>query len=152
MLGSTSLHPTYINYKFLTGKMTLTINQEIYSQLLSTYQPRIIKTEQENEQFLEIVEELLARNDLTPEENTLLELLVKLIEDFEDKHYQINSSTPASRVLHLMEAQNLKIDNLIDVFGSLEIANKAIKGELEFSAKQAEVLAKLFNVSSSLFN
>jgi HTH-type transcriptional regulator / antitoxin HigA len=60
--------------------MTLTINREIYSQLLSTYQPRIIKTEEENEQFLEIVEELLARNDLTPEEDTLLELLVKLIE------------------------------------------------------------------------
>jgi HTH-type transcriptional regulator / antitoxin HigA len=34
--------------------MTLTINREIYSQLLSTYQPRIIKTEEENEQFLEI--------------------------------------------------------------------------------------------------
>lgn len=52
-----------------------------------------------------------------------------------------------------MEAQNLKIDNLVDVFGSLEIANKAIKGELEFSAKQAEVLAKLFNVSySGLFH
>jgi HTH-type transcriptional regulator/antitoxin HigA len=72
--------------------MTLTINREIYSQLLSTYQPRIIKTEEENEQFLEIVEELLARKNLTPEEDTLLELLVKLVEDFEDKHYQINSS------------------------------------------------------------
>jgi HTH-type transcriptional regulator / antitoxin HigA len=140
-----------LNMTKTTGKMTLTINREIYSQLLSTYQPRIIKTEEENEQFLEIVEELLARNDLTPEEDTLLELLVKLIEDFEDKHYQINSSTPASRLLHLMEAQNLKIDDLIDVFGSLEVANKAIKGELQFSTKQAEVLAKLFHVSYSLF-
>ena len=70
--------------------MTLTINREIYSQLLSTYQPRIIKTEEENEQFLEVVEELLARKDLTPEEGTLLELLVKLIEDFEDKHYSVS--------------------------------------------------------------
>jgi HTH-type transcriptional regulator / antitoxin HigA len=135
----------------ITGKMTLTINREIYSQLLSTYQPWIIKTEEEKEQFLEIVEELLARKDLTPEEDTLLEFLVKLIEDFEDKHYQINSSTPASRLLHLMEAQNLKVDDLIDVFGSLEVANKAIKGELKFSAKQAKVLAKLFHVNSSLF-
>jgi HTH-type transcriptional regulator / antitoxin HigA len=131
--------------------MTLTINGEIYSQLLSTYQPRIIKTEEENEQFLEIVEELLARNDLTSEEDTLLELLVKLIEDFEDKHYQINSSTPASRLLHLMEAQNLKVDDLINVFGSLEVVNKAIKGELEFSAKQAEALAKIFHGNFSLF-
>lgn len=70
--------------------MTLTINREIYGQLLSRYQPRIIKTEEENEEFLEIVEELLTPNDLTLEED-ILELLVKLIEDFEDKHYQINS-------------------------------------------------------------
>ncbi|WP_260675958.1 MULTISPECIES: hypothetical protein [Nostocales] len=36
--------------------MTLTINPEIYSQLLSKYQPRIIKTEAENDKFLEIVD------------------------------------------------------------------------------------------------
>jgi HTH-type transcriptional regulator/antitoxin HigA len=60
-----------------------------YSSLLSQYQPRIIKNEDENERFLEIVESLLSRKNLTPEEDTLLELLVKLIEDFEEKHYQI---------------------------------------------------------------
>ena len=60
-----------------------------YSSLLSQYQPRIIKNEDENERFLEIVESLLYRKNLTPEEDTLLELLVKLMEDFEEKHYQI---------------------------------------------------------------
>jgi len=60
-----------------------------YSSLLSQYQPRIIKNEDENERFLEIVESLLSRKNLTPEEDTLLELLVKLIEYFEEKHYQI---------------------------------------------------------------
>ncbi|MCW6050293.1 hypothetical protein K4039_09395 [Lyngbya sp. CCAP 1446/10] len=51
-------------------------------------------TEEENEIYLEIVEELISRTNLNPEEDALLELLVKLIEDFEDKHYQINTSTP----------------------------------------------------------
>jgi len=60
-----------VNMTKITGKMTLTINPEIYSQLLSKYQPRIIKTEEENEKFLEIVEELLSRSYLTPEEDTL---------------------------------------------------------------------------------
>lgn len=64
---------------FITGKMTLTINPEIYSQLLSKYQPRIIKTEAENDKFLEVVEELLSRPNITPEENTLLELFVNLL-------------------------------------------------------------------------
>ena len=35
----------------ISGKMTLTINSEIYSQLLSKYQPRIIQTEAENEVY-----------------------------------------------------------------------------------------------------
>jgi HTH-type transcriptional regulator / antitoxin HigA len=82
--------------------MTFIFNSDIYSELLSQHQPRIIKTEEENEKFLETVEELLSRSHLTPEEDALLELLVKLIEDFEDNHYQLNVSAPRSRLLHLM--------------------------------------------------
>ncbi|WP_193372250.1 hypothetical protein [Nostoc punctiforme] len=52
--------------------MTLTFNSDIYSQLLSQHQPWIIKTEEENEKFLETVEELLSRSHLTPEEDALL--------------------------------------------------------------------------------
>jgi HTH-type transcriptional regulator/antitoxin HigA len=134
-----------------TGKMTLTINPEIYSQLLSKYQPRIIKTEEENDKFLEIVEELLSRPHLTPEEDTLLELFVKLIEDFEDKHYQLNASTPHSRLLHLMEAQSLSKTDLVQIFGSSEIADKVINGELEITQKQAETLGSFFHVDAKLF-
>ncbi|WP_226889005.1 hypothetical protein [Nostoc sp. MG11] len=57
--------------------MTLTFNLDIYSQLLSQHQPRIIKTEEENDKFLETVEELLFRSHLTPEEDALLELFSK---------------------------------------------------------------------------
>jgi HTH-type transcriptional regulator / antitoxin HigA len=134
-----------------SGKMTLTINSEIYSQLLAKYQPRIIQTEAENEEFLQVVEELLSRQNLTPEENTILELLVKLIEDFEDKHYQLNKSTPHSRMIHLMEAQNLTKENLVQVFGSDEIVNQITNGNLPITSQQALALGRLFHVDSSLF-
>lgn len=133
------------------GKMTLTFNSDIYSQLLSQYQPRIIKTEEENEKFLETVEELLSRSNLTPEEDALLELLVKLIEDFEDKHYQLNSSTPYSRLLHLMEARDLEQADLVEILGSSEIVTKIMNSELEITKKQAEALGKFFHVEPSLF-
>lgn len=122
-----------------------------YSQLLSKYQPRIIKTEEENGKFLEIVEELLSRPHLTPEEDTLLELFVKLIEDFQDKHYQLNTSTPHSRLLHLMEARSLSKIDLIEIFGSSEIVDKVISGELEITKQQAEALGSFFHVDASLF-
>ncbi|MBC1241315.1 type II toxin-antitoxin system HigA family antitoxin [Nostoc sp. 2RC] len=131
--------------------MTITFNSEVYSQLLSQYQPRIIKTEEENEKFLETVEALLSRSDLTPEEDALLELLVKLIEDFEDKHYQLNASTPRSRLLHLMEARSLEQADLVEIIGSSEIVAKVINGELEITKEEAEALGKFFNVDASLF-
>ncbi|MBD2413631.1 transcriptional regulator [Nostoc calcicola FACHB-389] len=131
--------------------MTLTFNSEVYSQLLSQYQPRIIKTEEENEKFLETVEALLSRSDLTPEEDALLELLVKLIEDFEDKHYQLNVSTPRSRLLHLMEARSLEQADLVEIIGSSEILTKVLNGELEITKEQAEALGKFFHVDGSLF-
>jgi HTH-type transcriptional regulator/antitoxin HigA len=126
-------------------------DSKLYSKLLSEYQPRIIKTEAENEKFLAIVEELLSRSQLTPEEDTLLELLVRLIEDFEDKHYQINSSTPHSRLLHLMEARSLTVANLVEVLGSDEIVNQLINGQIEITQKQADDLGKFFHVDVSLF-
>jgi HTH-type transcriptional regulator / antitoxin HigA len=131
--------------------MTFIFNSDIYSELLSQHQPRIIKTEEENEKFLETVEELLSRSHLTPEEDALLELLVKLIEDFEDNHYQLNVSTPRSRLKHLMEARSLKQADLVEILDSSEIVTKIINGELEITKEQAEALGKFFHVDVSLF-
>ncbi len=131
--------------------MTFTFNSDIYSHLLSQHQPRIIKTEEENEKFLETVEKLLSRSHLTPEEDALLELLVKLIENFEDKHYQLNVSTPQSRLKHLMDARSLVQADLVEILGSREIVAKVINGELEITKEEAEALGKFFHINASLF-
>jgi HTH-type transcriptional regulator / antitoxin HigA len=135
----------------INGKMILTFNSEVYSQLLSEYQLRIIKTEEENDNFLAVVEELLDRPQLSPEQNALLELLIRLIEDFEDKHYQINASSPQSRLLHLMEARNLTEADLVPVLDSQEIVQQFMSGKIELTHEQAEALGKFFHVDASLF-
>lgn len=134
-----------------TGKMTLTFDSDRYSSLLSQYQPRIIKNEDENETFLEIVENLLSRKNLTPEEDTLLELLVKLIEDYEENHYQVNASTPHSRLLHLMDARSLELADLVEIIGTVETVTEIVNGQLEISKKQAEALGNFFHVNPGLF-
>lgn len=134
-----------------TGSMTHTINSTIYGELLLHYQPRIIKTESENEQFLAVVEELLARPELSLEEDTLLELLVKLIEDFEEKTYQLHVSTPRSRLLHLMDARNLQPSDLVELLGSSDTVTGLLNGEQEITEEQAKVLGEFFYVQSELF-
>ncbi|NJK65258.1 MAG: transcriptional regulator [Microcoleus sp. CSU_2_2] len=131
--------------------MTVTFDLNIYINLLYKYQPRIIKTEEENGIFLEIVEELISRPNLTPEEDALLELLVKLIEDFEDKHYQLNISTPKSRLLHLMDARSIEAEDLGEIMGSSEEVFEIINDRLEITKKQAEDLGRFFRIDPGLF-
>jgi HTH-type transcriptional regulator / antitoxin HigA len=135
----------------ISGKMTLTIDRERYAELLSLYQPRIIKTEAENEAFLAIVEELMARSSLTVEEDAVLELLVRLIEEFEEKHYAIAASTPHSRLLHLMEARDLEYGDLAEVLGSTEVAEAIVAGRSVINREQALALSQLLGVDLKLF-
>ncbi len=61
------------------------VNPQKYGKLLSNTLPTIIKTEAENDRAILLVEKLLAKGDkISPEENALLELLGKLIADFEE--------------------------------------------------------------------
>jgi HTH-type transcriptional regulator / antitoxin HigA len=46
--------------------MTLTFNPEKCKEILSEYQPRLIKTEAENERALAIVEQLMNLTDRSP--------------------------------------------------------------------------------------
>lgn len=51
---------------------------------------KIIETEAEYEEYLAVAENLIAKkNNRTPEETTLLRLLVKLIEDYEEQAYSL---------------------------------------------------------------
>jgi len=87
--------------------MTLTIDEQIYGGLLSTVKPRLIVTEAENQKALSQVEALMAIADRTPEQDALFDLLVALIEKFEEEHYPITAASPHDVLLHLMEANQI---------------------------------------------
>ena len=113
--------------------------------------PKEITTEEENEKFLAIVEELLHRVSLSQEEEILLERLIALIEEFEEQHYRLNASTPHSMLLHHMEARDIKQEDLIAVFGSREKTEAIASGTTEISIEDARALGKFFNLDPELF-
>jgi HTH-type transcriptional regulator/antitoxin HigA len=126
------------------GKETPIFDSEAYNYLLCKYQPHLITNEEDNEKFLTIVEGLISRQTLTTEEDTLLALLVKLIEDFEEKTYSLNCSTPYSRLLHLMEARSLEKVDLLNFLESQGITAQLLDGEQIIDFSQAKVLADFF--------
>jgi HTH-type transcriptional regulator/antitoxin HigA len=89
----------------------------------------IIRCNNENEKAIALAEELSHRLNRTPEEDALLDLLVTLIEKFEDEHYPIPAATPLELLKHLMESQNLIQENLMDVIGLRGVVSEVFNGK-----------------------
>lgn len=132
--------------------MIPTINPDSYAILLSKYQPKVIETEAENEAAISLAEELEHKKLRTPEEDTLLTLLIALIEKFEQEHYPILKANPHLMLLHLMEAQNIQCENLVGVIDvDKNVVFEVVNGERQIGNEQAKALAKFFHVSPDLF-
>lgn len=142
----------------MTGSVTLSINPESYGALLNKYLPMPITSEDDNERALEAVQTLMAIENRSPEENSLLELLVQLIEHFEEEHYSFGDvadqgtlANPRSILLHLMEEHNLKQADLVGIIGSRGVVSEVVNGKREISKAQASALSQLFHVDLGLF-
>ncbi|MCY7336227.1 MAG: transcriptional regulator [Chamaesiphon sp.] len=126
--------------------------------LFTRYQPKAIETEAENEAAIMLAESLEHRQR-TPEEDALLELLIILIEKFEEASYPVPNVEPDRLLLHLMEARNMKQEELVGVIGSRGVVSEIVNGKRfsyreatpTISKAQAKALSQLFHVSPSLF-
>ena len=132
--------------------MTFTFNPRTYANLLVEVLPQPIKSETEYQRVLAIVESLMNKENTSAEEDSLLDLFVILVEKFESENYpRQNLSTPHSRLLHLMEANNLQETDLIPVFGSIDLAAEIIAGKRSIDRTHAEKLSDRFNLPAKLF-
>jgi HTH-type transcriptional regulator/antitoxin HigA len=84
-------------------------------------------------------------------ERRMAELLTLLIEDFEERHYALQSSSPIDVLNELMLANNLKQKNLLDVFGTPSIASEVLSGKRRLNAEHIRKLSRRFKVSPEIF-
>lgn len=134
--------------------MTKNYDPRIYGSLLVEYQPGVIKTEKENERALEIAGRLMKKNenDRSPEETRLLDLLVALIEDFEEKTYPMGeTSNPSLALRELMREHELKQKDILDIFGTQGVVSQVLNGKREISKSQARRLSERFRLPIDIF-
>jgi HTH-type transcriptional regulator/antitoxin HigA len=123
-----------------------------YKRLLSQTMPVVIESEEENERMLTVVEKLMDKGEnLSPEEEKLLKLFARLIEDFEHRYYHPREAAPLEVLQHLMDARGVKQNHLWEVFGSKGIASEVLNGKRGISKTQARALASYFHVPADLF-
>lgn len=123
-----------------------------YRRLLSKTMPMVIETEEENNRTLALVQKLMEKGEkLSPEEEKLLRLFSRLIQDFEERFYHLRDAEPLEVLHHLMESRGVRQTHLWELFGSKGIASEVLNGKRGISKTQAKALAEYFHVAADLF-
>lgn len=131
--------------------MTLTINEKTYGDLLVNFKPRPIATIEEHQRALNEVEKLMAIANPSPEQDQILDLLIVLIEKYEEDYYPIDLASPHDVLLHLMEENNLRQANLVGILGSRGVVSEVVNGKRQISKNQAKALSEFFHVDVGVF-
>jgi HTH-type transcriptional regulator / antitoxin HigA len=93
----------------------------------------------------------LSQFSRTSEQQELYELLIVLVEKFEQEFYQTEQkNNPISMLLFLMKQRDMQ-SALVDVFGSKSVVEDVIAERVQIDRSISESLGQLFHVDSMLF-
>src|SRR4051812_6702232 len=91
------------------------LDEQKYKRLLSRAMPVVIKSKAEYERLVEEINRLMTKGiarSLSPEEDRVLLLLIKLVEDYEKENYPIPQAPPQEVLKHLMQARGVRQKDL----------------------------------------
>ena len=123
-----------------------------YLALLQAYPPRPIRDDDEHRRATAVLNRLLDRPSLSPDEEDYLDVLGLLIADYEDAIYEHPEFTPVERLRHLMEEHSLTQAELarrtaVAVTSLSDILN----GKRRISPRIRARFAECFGVAPSYF-
>lgn len=97
---------------------------------------KIIKTEKQYEDYLELAEELIDLDrEPDSEDGDKLELLTLLISSYEDVHYPIDFPDPISAIRFRMDQEGLTQKDLIPYIGSKSKVSEVLNGKRNLSLR-----------------
>lgn len=106
---------------------------------------KVIKNKKDYEDTLKRIEKLFDANPNT-EEGDLLELLVTLVEIYEQKKFSIAPPDPIEAIKFRMEQLGLKQSDIAEVVGGKNRASEILNRKRELTAKMMRELHKKFNI------
>ena len=87
---------------------------------LGVNSPTLITSERQHEEYLSILDKLASKENPTSEEEKYAEVLMALIEAYEEEHHSIPDASPVEVLRTLMDANDLRQKDLAPIFGSGE--------------------------------
>jgi len=109
-------------------------------------------SEKEYQALVETLDQLIdevgenEEHELAP----IIETIGKLIENYEEQHYQIKESTPIETLKYLMQEHGLNQSNLKEI-GSQGVVSEVLKGKRKLNIEQIKKISDRFHVSPVVF-
>ncbi len=126
-------------------------NNISYTELLTSFPPRTIKSEEDFEKTQAVIDSLLDKGSLTEEEEDYLNLLGMLIHEYESKQELVPDIYGVELLKVLMTEMNLKQKDLVPIFKTESIVSDVLKGKRKLTVEHIQKLGNFFKVSPAVF-
>ena len=118
---------------------------------LEVSSPTTITSERQHEQYLSVLDKLASKDNPANDEVKYAEVLITLIEAYEEKHHPLPDASPVEVLRTLMDANDLRQKDLVPVFGSESIVSEVLHKKRALNKTPIEKLSKRFHVSPAVF-
>src|SRR5579863_2161042 len=118
---------------------------------LEASSPAPITSERQLEEYLSVLDKLASKENPTGEEEQYAEVLMALIEAYEEEHHSISDASPLEVLRTLMDANDLRQKDLVPIFGSESIVSEVLHKKRDLNKTHIEKLSKRFGVSPAVF-
>ena len=118
---------------------------------LEAASPTPISSERQHEEYLSVLDRLASKANPTREEEKYAEVLMTLIEAYEEEHHPIPDASPVEVLRSLMDANDLRQKDLVPIFGAESIVSEVLHKKRELNKSHIEKLSKRFRISPVVF-
>ncbi len=109
--------------------------------------------DEEHDRLADVLMKLALQSERTAEEARLVELLERLLDDYDERQIagRIQPLEPLALLVHLMEEGNLKQVDLVDCFGSQSVVSTVMAGKRRINSQHARRLSQRFGLPMAMF-
>jgi HTH-type transcriptional regulator / antitoxin HigA len=125
---------------------------ERYLELIRAHPLRPIRDDNELRRAVAMIDSLIVRDDLAPEEDDYLAVLGDLVGDYEDQHHPLPPISDADMLRHLIESRAVTQAKVSAATGIAESTLSSIlTGRRGLNRDHIAALARFFKVSPAVF-
>jgi HTH-type transcriptional regulator/antitoxin HigA len=114
-------------------------------------EPRIVKTQEQYRRYLAEIERLAARDpDPRSTAGGRLELLARLVEDYEKARFRFRKPGAVEAILFRMEEQGLRQKDIAEILGGKNRASEVLSGKRGLTLPMIRALYEKLSISPEL--